>query len=150
MNNVKVIGVDCVGSILAHYHKTGEMSEAHSYVLEGIGEDFIPGNINFDIIDDFLIIEDEPTIQFTRKLLKEEAIYTGGSAAGSVMAAIKYAEKLDKPEKILVLLHDHGNRYSGKIYNDAWMKKMGYAVNDSQDNLDKEILEIINGNGRLV
>jgi cystathionine beta-synthase len=150
MSNVKIIGVDCEGSILAHYHKTGEMGEAHSYKLEGIGEDFLPGNVNFDVIDDFLMIKDEETFHFTRKLLRQEGIYTGGSAAGSVMAAIRYAEKLEKPEKILVLLHDHGNRYAGKIYNDEWMLEMGYQIDTSKDQLDKQILEIIQDNGRLV
>lgn len=150
MPKVKIIGVDCQGSILAHYHKTGEMGQAHSYKLEGIGEDFLPDNVHFKVIDDFLMIDDEETFHFTRKLVKEEGIYTGGSAAGSVMAAIKYAEKLESPERILVILHDHGDRYTGKIYNDQWMIEQGYKINTDKDNLDNSILEIIQENGRLV
>ena len=125
MPNIKIIGVDCEGSILKHYHETKEMGEAFSYALEGIGEDFLPENVKFDVIDKFLMVKDEESFHYTRRLVKEEGVYTGGSAAASVMAAIRYAEKLEKPERILILLHDSGNRYIGKIYNDEWMKKDG-------------------------
>jgi len=150
MPNVKIIGVDCKGSILKKYHETGDKTGAHGYVLEGIGEDFLPENVQFDVIDQFLMVEDEESFLFTRELLKKEGVYTGGSAGGSVMAAIKYAEKLEKPEKILVLLHDYGNRYSGKIYNDEWMLEMGYGIDTSKDDLDNDILKIIGENGKLV
>lgn len=126
MPNLKVVGVDIVGSILAHYHKTGEMSEAHSYVLEGIGEDIIPSNINFDIIDDFVVIEDKESFVMTRRLLTEEGLYAGGSSGAAVVGAIKYAKLLKEPKKILVILPDSGNRYSSKIFNDQWMKEGGY------------------------
>jgi cystathionine beta-synthase len=150
MPDVKIIGVDCEGSILKKYHETGDMTGAHGYLLEGIGEDFLPENVQFDVIDKFLMVGDEESFHFTRKLLKEEGVYTGGSAAGSVMAAIRYAKELEKPEKILVLLHDYGNRYSGKIYNDEWMIEMGYDIDTSRDALDKEILKIIGEDGNLV
>lgn len=150
MPNVKIVGVDCQGSILAHYKKTGEICEAHSYVIEGMGEDFLPDNVHFDVIDDFEVIGDEEAFQMTRRLCLEEGIYTGGSAGGAIVAAINYAKKLDMPEKILVLLHDLGNRYAGKIFNDSWMKEKGYKVDDSKDSLDQEILDIIGTNGRLV
>jgi cystathionine beta-synthase len=150
MDHVKVIGVDIVGSILAHYHKTGEMTEAHSYVMEGLGEDFLPGNVKFDIIDDFVIVEDEESFQMTRRMLAEEGIYAGGSCGGAVLGAIRYAKSLEKPEDILVVLPDSGNRYASKIYNDQWMKEKGYNVNTELDDLDKEIMEIIGDNGRLI
>lgn len=150
MPNVKIVGVDCEGSILAHYKKTGEMGEAHSYVLEGMGEDFLPDNVHFDLIDDFEVVGDEESFQMTRRLCKEEGIYSGGSAGGAVLAAIRYAKKLSRPEKILIVLHDSGNRYSSKIYNDEWMKEKGYKVDDSKDLLDQNILEIIGSNGKLV
>lgn len=149
MPNVKVVGVDCEGSILAHYKKTGEEIEGKSYILEGIGEDFLPGNVHFDVIDDFEVVGDEESFQMTRRLVKEEGIYTGGSAGAAVLGAIKRAEKLDKPEKILIVLHDSGNNYSSKIYNDAWMEKMGYDVNTGNDETDEAILKIIGTNGKL-
>jgi cystathionine beta-synthase len=150
MENVKIIGVDCEGSILKEFHETGKMGAAHSYALEGIGEDFIPKNVRMDVIDKFLMVGDEESFHFTRKLLKEECVYTGGSAGAAVMAAIKYAAKLDKPERILILLHDHGSKYAGKIYNDQWMKDQGYTLETNKDELDGKILEIIGNNGKLV
>lgn len=149
-SEMKVIGVDCKGSILAHYKKTGEMSEAHSYVLEGIGEDFLPENVHFDVIDDFVVVEDEESFQMTRRLLKEEGIYAGGSCGSAVVGAIRYAKSLTKPEKILTIMVDSGNRYAGKIYNDEWMKKNNYAVDTKKDELDSNILDIIKENGKLV
>ncbi|MBD66129.1 MAG: cystathionine beta-synthase [Halobacteriovoraceae bacterium] len=149
MPKVKIVGVDCKGSILAHYKATGEMGEAHSYVLEGIGEDFLPGNVHFDVIDDFVVVEDEESFQMTRRLVKEEGVYAGGSCGAAVLGALKYAKKLDKPEKILLVLHDGGSKYASKIYNDAWMLEKNYHVDNSQDETDKAILDIIKDNGKL-
>ena len=124
---VKIIGVDCYGSIIAHYWKTGELSQANTYVLEGIGEDFIPQNYDFDLIDGFEVVGDKKSFQMTRKLLSEQGIYCGGSSGAAVLGAINYAKKIKKPEKILVLLHDSGNRYSSKIFNDSWMREHNYC-----------------------
>ena len=130
---IKVIGIDCEGSIVAHYFKTGEMIEAKPYVLEGLGEDFIPGNYDFDSIDDFIVIGDKESFLMTRALLTQEGIYAGGSSGGAVVGAIKYAKTLKEPKKILVVLPDSGNRYTSKIYNDNWMRENGY--NDSSFNV---------------
>lgn len=124
--NIKVVGVDIEGSILAHYHKTGEMIEAKSYILEGIGEDIIPSNLDFSIIDDFVTIDDKGSFLMTRKLLTHEGIYAGGSSGAAILGAINYAKTLETPKKILVILPDSGNRYTSKIYNDTWMKENGY------------------------
>ena len=136
MPNVKIIGVDCEGSIVAHYAKTGEMCEAKPYVLEGLGEDFIPGNYDFNVIDDWEVIGDKESFLMTRELLTQEGIYAGGSSGGAVRAAIKYAERLKEPKKILVLLPDSGNRYASKIFNDDWMSDNGYR--DSSFNVTIE------------
>ena len=126
MPNVNIVGVDCKGSIIAHYAQTGEIIEAHSYVLEGVGEDFIPGNYDFSFIDDWEVVGDKESFLMTRRLLKEEGIYAGGSAGAAICGALKYAHRLNEGKKIIVLLHDSGNRYSSKIYNDEWMKKNEY------------------------
>lgn len=147
--SIKTIAVDCKGSILAHYKRTGEMGEAHGYVLEGIGEDFLPDNVHFDLIDDFVVVGDEESFQMTRRLLQEEGIYAGGSCGSAIVGAIRYAKTLEKPEKILTIMVDSGNRYAGKIYNDAWMLENNYKVNTAQDELDKTILGIIGKNGSL-
>ena len=148
MPNLKTIGVDCEGSILMHYHKTGEICEAKSYVVEGIGEDFLPDNVLFDQIDDFVMVNDKESFLMTRELLTKEGIYAGGSCGSAVVGAIKYAESLDKPEKILVILPDSGNRYASKIYNDKWMRKMGYFKDEiSKDELDLQIEKILKKDG---
>ena len=142
MPNLTVVGIDCEGSIVAHYAKTGEMIEAHSYVLEGLGEDFIPGNYNFDVIDDWVMIGDKESFLMTRKLLTKQAIYAGGSSGGAVVGAIKYAKTLKEPKKILVILPDSGNRYSSKIFNDDWMSDNGYK--ESTFNIQiKEVLQLL-------
>ncbi|PIP90478.1 MAG: pyridoxal-5'-phosphate-dependent protein subunit beta [Bdellovibrionales bacterium CG12_big_fil_rev_8_21_14_0_65_38_15] len=126
MPNVKIIGIDCEGSIVAEFAKTGKMGQARPYVLEGVGEDFIPENYDFKNIDDWVVIGDKESFLMTRRLLKHEGIYAGGSAGAAIVGAIKYAKTLKKPEKILVLLHDSGNRYASKIYNDDWMSTNNY------------------------
>tara|TARA_B100001093_G_scaffold78216_1_gene69348 strand:- start:9999 stop:11024 length:1026 start_codon:yes stop_codon:yes gene_type:complete len=144
MHNLKTVGVDCEGSILMHYHKTGEICEAKSYVVEGIGEDFLPDNVLFDQIDDFVMVNDKESFLMTRELLTKEGIYAGGSCGSAVVGAIRYAESLDKPERILVILPDSGNRYASKIYNDNWMQKMGYInAENSKDELDLQIDKIL-------
>ena len=144
MPNLKTVGVDCEGSILMHYHKTGEICEAKSYVVEGIGEDFIPDNVLFDLIDDFVMVNDKESFLMTREMLTNEGIYAGGSCGSAVVGAIRYAESLDSPERILVILPDSGNRYASKIYNDNWMQKMGYiSAENSKDELDLQIDKIL-------
>ncbi len=138
--DLKVVGVDIEGSILAHYHKTGEMTEAKSYVLEGIGEDIIPGTLNFDVIDDFVTVRDKECFLMTRALLTKEAIYAGGSSGAAVVGAIRYAEKIEKPKRILVIMPDSGNRYASKIFNDDWMRDNGYQ--DSSFNV--QVSEVLN------
>ena len=142
--NLKTVGVDCEGSILMHYHKTGQICEAKSYVVEGIGEDFIPDNVIFDLIDDFVMVNDKESFLMTREMLTKEGIYAGGSCGSAVVGAIRYAESLDKPERILVILPDSGNRYASKIYNDNWMQKMGYInTENNKDELDLQIDKIL-------
>ena len=144
MPNLKTVGVDCEGSILMHYYKTGEICEAKSYVVEGIGEDFIPDNVLFDLIDDFVMVNDKESFLMTREMLTKEGIYAGGSCGSAVVGAIRYAESLDSPERILVILPDSGNRYASKIYNDNWMQKMGYInAENSKDELDLQIDKIL-------
>lgn len=147
MPHVKIVGVDCEGSIVAHYAKTGEFIEAKPYVLEGVGEDFIPDNYDFKVIDDFVVIGDKESFIMTRKLLKMEGIYAGGSAGAAICGAIKYAKTLDKPKKILVLLHDSGNRYASKIYNDDWMSDNGYLDSDFNASI-KDVLEELKKSSR--
>ncbi len=143
MPDLKVIGVDPKGSILKHFHETGEMTEAHSYVLEGLGEDFIPTTINFKAIDKFITVEDEESFVLTRELLQKEGIFAGGSTGAAVLGAIKYAEGLDKPEKILVIAPDSGSKYVSKIYNNEWMKSHSYKLEPIDEKLAASINSIL-------
>lgn len=142
--NIKIVGVDCEGSILTHFFKTGEMIEAKPYVLEGIGEDFVPENYDFKVIDDFVMVGDKESFLMTRRLLKGDGIYAGGSAGAAICGALKYAKTLDKPKKILILLHDSGNRYASKIYNDDWMSSNGYFESD----FNVQIKDVLKSLGR--
>ena len=144
MPHLKSVAIDCEGSILKEYHETGKMGEAYSYLVEGIGEDFLPANVLFDQIDSMVRVGDEESFHMTRRLLKEEGIYAGGSSGSAVVGAIRYAESLEKPERILVILPDSGNRYASKIYNEAWMQEMGYLKqNTPKDELDLQIDKIL-------
>tara|TARA_B100000795_G_scaffold234711_1_gene193995 strand:+ start:313 stop:1344 length:1032 start_codon:yes stop_codon:yes gene_type:complete len=142
--HLKSVAIDCEGSILKEYHETGKMGAAYSYLVEGIGEDFLPANVLFDQIDSMVRVGDEESFHMTRRLLQEEGIYAGGSSGSAVVGAIKYAESLEKPERILVILPDSGNRYASKIYNEAWMQEMGYLKADTpKDELDLQIDKIL-------
>lgn len=144
MPHVKVVGVDIEGSILLPFFKTGKVVEAKSYVLEGIGEDIFPDNVDFSVMDDMVLIHDKESFIMTRQLLTKEGIYTGGSAGAAVVGAIRYAEQLKEPKKILVILCDSGNRYTGKIFNDEWMRNNGYWDNT----LNVTIQEVMEATGK--
>jgi cystathionine beta-synthase len=118
---VQVIGADPVGSILKHYHETGEMSEAHTYKIEGVGEDFIPSVYDFKLIDRVLSCSDRNGLNLTRRLAREEAIFIGGSGGMAVWVALEVANECSPDDLVVVLLPDTGERYLTKVHNDEWM-----------------------------
>lgn len=126
--NIKVIGVDTYGSILKEIHETGEihLDHAYTYVTEGIGEDILPKNYDMSVIDHFEKVTDKDGAIYARKLAKEEGIFCGYSAGSAMSALVQMKDQFTKDDVIVVLLHDHGSRYVGKIYNDEWMKEMGW------------------------
>ena len=127
-SDIKIIGVDAYGSVLKKYHETREFdkSEIYPYVTEGIGEDMIPKNINFDIIDGFTKVTDKDAAIFCRELLKKEGMFLGNSAGAAIKGVLQLKENFKPEDLVVVLFHDHGSRYLKKIYNDDWMSKMGY------------------------
>ena len=150
MPKLTTVGVDCEGSIVAQFAQTGDLSGARSYVIEGIGEDFIPENYDFKVIDDWVVVGDKESFLMTRALLKQEGIYTGGSGGAAVVGAIKYAKTLKEPKKILVILPDSGNRYTSKIFNDEWMMAKGY-IDSSFNVLIKDLLaDLGKSNGQII
>ncbi|WP_124981849.1 PLP-dependent cysteine synthase family protein [Nonlabens xiamenensis] len=132
--NIKVWGIDTYGSVFKKYHETGifDENEIYSYVTEGIGEDILPKNVNFDVIDGFFKVTDRDAAVYTRRLAKEEGMFLGNSA-GAAIKGLKQIHKevgFTKDDVVVILYHDHGSRYVGKFYNDDWMKKMGYMNED--------------------
>lgn len=123
--NIKIVGVDPVGSILYEHFKTGEIGEAHTYLTEGIGEDFIPSTYEFNLLDDIMQVTDKESFLMTRRLVREEGIFGGVSCGSAVAGAIKYAiqEDLGADKRMIVILPDSGTRYLSKVFNDNWMRE---------------------------
>ena len=125
---IKIWGVDAYGSVLKKYHETRvfDKNEIYPYDTEGIGEDMIPENINFDIIDGFTKVTDKDAAIYCRELVRKEAMLLGNSAGAAIKGVLQLGDNFNKDDVVVVLFHDHGSRYISKIYNDEWMKEMGY------------------------
>jgi cystathionine beta-synthase len=140
--NVKIVGVDPVGSLYYDYFRTGKLTEAFSYVVEGIGEDFLPSTMDFQYLDDIVRVDDKECFVWTRRLAREEGIFGGGSCGAAALGAVRWARLNDRPgQNVVVLLPDNGSRYISKIYNDAWMEEKGYLDAGPQLGTVGEILK---------
>ncbi|WP_286760437.1 PLP-dependent cysteine synthase family protein [Salegentibacter sp. UBA1130] len=126
--NIKVWGIDTYGSVFKKYHETGEFDEKeiYPYITEGIGEDILPKNVDFSVIDGFTKVTDKDAAVYTRKLAEEEGFFLGNSAGAAAKGLLQLKEHFTKDDVVVVLFHDHGSRYVGKIFNDEWMKKQGF------------------------
>jgi len=125
---IKIWGIDTYGSVFKKYHETGifDENEIHPYITEGIGEDILPENVNFDIIDGFTKVTDKDAAIYTKKIAIEEGIFVGNSSGAAVKGLLQLKENFKKDDVVVVLFHDHGSRYLGKMFNDDWMKKQGF------------------------
>ncbi|MGH9572550.1 MAG: cystathionine beta-synthase [Candidatus Acidiferrales bacterium] len=126
-SNVKIIGVDPQGSLFYEYFKTGNIGKAHTYVVEGIGEDILPTTLDFKVLDDMIQVNDEECFVWARRLAKREGIFTGGSGGGCVSGALRVAKNCQKNDMVVAFLPDSGSRYLSKIYSDGWMRDHGYT-----------------------
>ena len=127
--DIKVIGVDPVGSVFYNYLKEKKLIKPHVYKVEGIGEDYLVKDVDFSVIDDIIQVNDKESFNMARKLAFEEGIFAGGSSGSAMVAALKVAKE-NKNKNILVIFPDSGDRYLSKIYNDEWMIKNGFMEAD--------------------
>lgn len=126
--NVKVWGIDTYGSVFKKYHETGifDENEVYSYITEGIGEDILPKNVDFSLIDGFTKVTDKDAAVYTRKLAVEEGIFVGNSAGAAIKGLLQLKEHFKPEDVVVVLFHDSGSRYVGKMFNDDWMRERGF------------------------
>jgi cystathionine beta-synthase len=125
---VQIWAMDPFGSLLTKYFRTGEldMDQVHPYVTEGIGEDFVPQNYDMKYIDQFEQVSDKDAAIMARRIAREEGLFCGYSAGTAIQGLMQLKEQLKKDDLVVVILHDHGSRYVGKIYNDQWMIERGF------------------------
>jgi cystathionine beta-synthase len=125
---IKVWGIDTYGSVFKKYKETGifDKNEIYPYLTEGIGEDFLPRNVDFDIIDRFEKVTDKDGAIMTRRLAREEGIFVGNSAGSAMAGVLQLKDEFTKDDVVVVVFHDHGSRYLGKMFNDAWMREKGF------------------------
>lgn len=130
--NIKIWGIDTYGSVFKKYHETGEFDEKeiYPYITEGIGEDILPKNVDFSLIDYFEKVTDKDAAIYARRLAKEEGLFMGYSAGSAIAGVIQLKDQLKKDDVVVIILHDHGSRYVGKIYNDDWMRDRGFLETD--------------------
>ncbi len=149
--NIKIWGIDTYGSVFKKYHETGifDQNEIYSYITEGIGEDILPKNVNFDIIDGFEKVTDKDGAVYTRKLALEESIFCGNSAGSAVKGLLQLKDHFKPDDVVVVLFHDHGSRYVGKMFNDDWMRERGfldekvkYAADLIKNHIDKPLISV--------
>lgn len=131
--NIKIWGIDTYGSVFKKYHETGifDENEIYSYITEGIGEDILPKNVDFSLIDGFTKVTDKDAAVYTRKLALEEGIFVGNSAGAAIKGLLQLKDEFKPDDVVVVLFHDSGSRYVGKMFNDDWMRERGF--------LDEEI-----------
>jgi cystathionine beta-synthase len=126
--NVKIWGIDTYGSVFKKYKETGvfDEKEIYPYITEGIGEDILPKNVDFDVIDYFEKVSDKDGAVFTRRLAVEEGLMMGYSAGSAIAGLLQLKDQLKPDDVVVIILHDHGSRYVGKVYNDDWMRERGF------------------------
>jgi cystathionine beta-synthase len=130
--NIKIWGIDTYGSVFKKYHETGifDENEIYSYITEGIGEDILPKNVDFSLIDGFTKVTDKDAAVYTRKIALEEGIFVGNSAGSAIKGLLQLKEHFKPDDVVVVLFHDSGSRYVGKIFNDDWMRERGFLEDE--------------------
>ncbi|OYU83937.1 MAG: cystathionine beta-synthase [Flavobacterium sp. BFFFF2] len=149
--NIKIWGVDTYGSVFKKYHETGifDENEIYSYITEGIGEDILPKNVDFSLIDGFTKVTDKDAAVYTRKIALEEGIFVGNSAGSAIKGVLQLQDHFGPDDVVVVLFHDSGSRYVGKMFNDDWMRERGFldeeittAQDLIKDHMDKPMVVV--------
>jgi len=155
--NIKVLGIDTYGSVFKKYKETGDFdkNEIYPYITEGIGEDFLPQNVDFSLIDHFEKVTDKDAAIYTRAIARDEAIFVGNSAGSAIAGLLQMKDMFKEGDVVVVIFHDHGTRYLGKMFNDEWMRDRGFLEIEKKtakdliaDHADKPLVTI--GSGELV
>ena len=150
-SNIKIWGIDTYGSVFKKYHETGifDENEIYSYITEGIGEDILPKNVDFSLIDGFTKVTDKDAAVYTRKIALEEGIFVGNSAGAAIKGLLQLKEHFKPEDVVVVLFHDSGSRYVGKMFNDDWMRERGFLEDDVtkaedviKDHIDKPLIVV--------
>jgi cystathionine beta-synthase len=125
---IKVWGIDTYGSVFKKFKETGvfDKHEIYPYITEGIGEDFLPKNVDFSVIDHFEKVTDKDAAIMTRRITREEGIFAGNSAGSAMAGLLQLEEHFSKDDVVVVIFHDHGSRYLAKMFNDEWMRAKGF------------------------
>ncbi|MXV53286.1 pyridoxal-phosphate dependent enzyme [Pedobacter sp. HMF7647] len=129
---IKVWGIDTYGSVFKKYKETGifDKNEIYPYITEGIGEDFLPQNVDFSVIDHFEKVTDKDAALMTREIARKEGIFVGNSAGAAIAGLMQLKDKLGPDDVLVVIFHDHGSRYMGKMFNDDWLRERGFLKDD--------------------
>lgn len=136
--NIKIFGIDTYGSVFKKYKETGifDENEIYPYITEGIGEDFLPKNVDFSLIDHFEKVTDKDAAVMTRRIPREEGIFVGNSAGSAMAGLVQMKHMFKEGDVVVVIFHDHGTRYLGKMYNDDWMRDRGFLQEEKKTALD--------------
>jgi cystathionine beta-synthase len=155
--NIQILGIDTYGSVFKKLKETGEFdkNEIYPYITEGIGEDFVPQNVNLNLIDYFEKVTDKDAALMTRRIAREEGIFAGNSAGSAMAGLMQMKNRFKQGDVVVVIFHDHGTRYLGKMYNDEWMRDRGFLKEEKKTardliatHMDKPLVTI--GSGELV
>jgi cystathionine beta-synthase len=148
-HDIKIWGIDTYGSVFKKYHETGvfDENEIYPYITEGIGEDILPLNVDFSLIDGFTKVTDKDAAVYTRRIALEEGIFVGNSAGAAIKGLLQLKDHFKPEDVVVVLFHDSGSRYVGKMFNDDWMRERGFleeeikkAEDVIKDHIDKPLI----------